>query len=179
MPPYRSSKKWWYWLPRKPPWACRLGSVPGMCPFSCHWPPCPDSLQTDYYITMNYIPWTQSVLFGSPTIPCLCLLALLISALWTAFYIAFIRYLTSHFPCILLQTASAVLADSIPPASPCWAKLKICSWHTVSWQSGTCTFWWTSGGNTPSIMILAGLWEVLIIIALEANLFNWAFSRQG
>lgn len=55
-------KSGWYLLPRKLPWACRLGSVPDMCLLSCHWPPCPDSLHTAY-INMNYTPWTVSFLW--------------------------------------------------------------------------------------------------------------------
>lgn len=60
-----ATKKWLVLASQETSSACRLGSVPGMCPFSCHHPPCPDSLQSDYYITMNYTPWTVSSLWQS------------------------------------------------------------------------------------------------------------------
>lgn len=152
-------KSGWYLLPGKLPWACRLGSVPGMCLLSCHWPPCPDSLHSDFYINMNYTPWTVSSLwqphdpFSVPA--CSFDLCSLDTILYPTYWIF-------NFSLSLqLQPASPVPAGSILPANPCWAKLKIPDIR-VAGKRDTGTFWWTSGGNSPSIMILAGLREVLI-----------------
>lgn len=113
-------KSGWYVLPRKLPWACKLGSVPGMCPFSCHWPSCPDSLQSDYYITMNYTPWTVSSLWQSHDPVCACWLFWLllsgqhfISRLLDIYLLIFLAYCSRQSVQFLLTPSCQLI-----PAGP-------------------------------------------------------------
>lgn len=111
----------WNLLPRKLPWARRLGSDPGMCPFSCHWPPYLDSLQSNYYLSMNYAPRMQSLLFGSPTNPSvlagffdLCSLDGILYHTYWIFSFSFSSYNCSSQTVQFLLTPSCQLIPSGP-----------------------------------------------------------------
>ena len=133
MPPYCPSKKCLVLASQEPSLSLQAGLSPRYV--SVQLPLASLSRQLAKRSPHNYESHTSNSQF-SLAFPWsrLCLLASLTSALWTVFYITLIGYLTSHFSFTLLQTASPVLADSILPANPCWTKLKICSWQTVSWQ---------------------------------------------
>lgn len=109
---------------------------------------------------MNYTPWTVSFLW-QPHNPFsvstdsfdLCSLDTILYPTYWIFNFLFFSHTNPD------SQSSPVPADSTLPANPCLAKMKI---PDIAGKRDTVRFWWMSGGTSSSIMILAGLREVVI-----------------